>query len=166
MIARKIQKVAGVLLMAAALLTGTQTTGFAAEKTEPAEFIIDDGTGSKETSSPQSVNTSIDDEAPASTSPKFDSIAYFLQTEEDIQYYAHLDLTSAQDHLICVILEARNQIIHRYSWVADGREGYVYDARGNLVEQIPHFSDLFPPDWEEPVYPKESLQVDLSYYGK
>ena len=85
-----------------------------------------------------------------------------LQNEDDIKYYAYLDLSTAEESLHSVILEARKIIIYRSSWVADGQVGYVFDENGKIVEKVPNFSDLFPPDWEEPI---ESIEVDLSYYS-
>lgn len=49
-----------------------------------------------------------------------------LKEEEDIQYYAYLTLDDADPSLAPVIIEARNRIIFRQSWVADGLKGYVY----------------------------------------
>ena len=75
---------------------------------------------------------------------------------------AYLDLSTAEESLQPVILEARKIIIFRYSWVADGIEGFVHDENGKIVEKVPQFSDLFPSDWDEPIV---STEVDLSYYG-
>ena len=86
-----------------------------------------------------------------------------LQNEEAIQYYAYLDLDTAAPELAPVILKARNIIIFRESWVADGIQGYVHDSDGNLVEVVPQFSELFPEEWSVPVL---RTGVDLSYYGK
>lgn len=86
-----------------------------------------------------------------------------LKEEEDIQYYAYLTLDDADPSLAPVIIEARNRIIFRQSWVADGLKGYVHDRNGNVIEEVPQFSDLFPEDWDVPVLP---VEVDLSYYGK
>lgn len=89
-------------------------------------------------------------------------ISMLLQDEDAIQYYAYLDISTAESSLQPVILEARKIIAFRYSWVADGLHGFVHDNNGNIVEEVPQFSDLFPADWEEPIVPTE---VDLSYYG-
>ena len=85
----------------------------------------------------------------------------YLKSEEDIQYFAYLNLDEADDELKPVILAARNRIISRYSWVADDLNGWVMDSNGNIEEEVPHFSDIFPEDWDVPVYP---VIVDLSYY--
>lgn len=86
-----------------------------------------------------------------------------LRTEEDVQYYAYLDLNSADPSLASVILKAREKIIFRQSWVADGLQGFAYNSAENKVEEVPQFSELFPEDWSIPVLP---TGVDLSYYGK
>lgn len=84
-----------------------------------------------------------------------------LRDEDDIQYYAYLDLDDADPELVPVIIEARNTIIFRQSWVADGLQGFVCDRYGNLIEGVPRFSELFPEDWSVPILP---TRVDLSYY--
>lgn len=86
-----------------------------------------------------------------------------LNNEEDIQYYAHLNLDVVDPELVPIIIRARDMIIFRQSWVADGVQGYVYDRYGNMVEEVPQFSELFPEDWSVPIVP---TGVDLSYYGK
>lgn len=90
-------------------------------------------------------------------------IEELLQSEEDIQYYAYLNLEAAEESLKPVILAARNKIIFRYSWVADGVSGRIYGKDGNIKEELPQFSELFPADWNEPVFPVQ--KVDLSYYA-
>lgn len=87
----------------------------------------------------------------------------YLDSEEDIQYYAYLNISTAEEELKPIILVARNTIIHRYSWVADGMNGKVLDKDGNVKREIPEFSELFPEDWEIPVSPAKN--VDLSYYA-
>lgn len=91
------------------------------------------------------------------------TIEDMLKEEKDIQYYAYLTLNDADPSLVPVIIEARNRIIFRQSWVADGLKGYVHDRNGDVIEEVPQFSDLFPEDWDIPVLP---VEVDLSYYGK
>lgn len=86
----------------------------------------------------------------------------FLKTEQDIQNYAYLDLDEVSPELVPVVIEARNKIIFRYAWVADGLEGFVYDKNGNIKEKLPQFSELFPEDWSIPILP---TGVDLSYYN-
>lgn len=67
-----------------------------------------------------------------------------LKEEEDIQYYAYLTLDDADPSLAPVIIEARNRIIFRQSWVADGLKGYVHDRNGNVIEEVPQFSEPIP----------------------
>lgn len=86
----------------------------------------------------------------------------YLNSEEDIQHYAYLNIRTAEEELKPIILVARNIIIHRYSWVADGMNGKVLDEDGNIKREIPEFSELFPEDWEMPV--SVANNVDLSYY--
>ena len=76
-------------------------------------------------------------------------IAELLKTEEDIQYYAYLDLDSAEEEIKDVILAARNLIIHRQSYVVEG-EAVITDKNGNIVREVPKFYDLFPEDWDVP----------------
>lgn len=49
------------------------------------------------------------------------------------------------------ILAAREEIIYSQSWVADGLTACVFDKNGNVKEYLPHFSELFPNDWELPI---------------
>ena len=86
-----------------------------------------------------------------------------LENECDIQYYAHLNLETAPEMEKSVILEARNRIIFRYSWVADEVNGRVLDKNGGVIKELPHFSDLFPEDWDEPIV---NSKVDKDYYKK
>ena len=86
-----------------------------------------------------------------------------LQNEDDIQYYAYMDLNTESEPMQLVILEARKRIVFRQGWVADGVTGYVTDKDGNILDVLPHFSELFPSDWDPPIM---STEVDLSYYGK
>ncbi len=87
----------------------------------------------------------------------------YLDSEEDVQYYAYLNISTVEEEMRPIILVARNMIIHRYSWVADGMNGKVLDKEGNLKREIPEFSELFPEDWEMPV--SLAKDVDLSYYA-
>lgn len=84
-----------------------------------------------------------------------------LLSDETIQYYAYLNLDTAEDALRPIIITARNKIIYRHSWVADEADGEILDQAGNVKEVLPHFSELFPSDWEVPV---EFQELDLSYY--
>ena len=88
---------------------------------------------------------------------------YTFESEEEIQYYAYLNITAEDESLHPIILAARRIIIYRQPWVADEVEGWVKDRNGNIIATLPHFSDLFPDDWEIPIEP---TGVDLSYYGR
>ena len=85
----------------------------------------------------------------------------YLYDEEQIQYFAYLDLTMVEDTLKPVVLAARNRIICRYSWTADGVDVKFLNGEGKTVEVLPQFSELFPEDWDEPIFP---VVVDLTYY--
>lgn len=85
----------------------------------------------------------------------------YLHTEANIQYFANLNFDEAEDELRPVILAARNRIVSRYSWVADGVSGRILDVEGNIKTELPRFSEVFPEDWEEPMCP---VVVDISYY--
>ena len=65
-------------------------------------------------------------------------------------FYAYLDLDQAQEELKPVILEARRRIIFDSSWVSDEINGRILDEDGNVIEEVPHFSEVFPEDWELP----------------
>ena len=71
---------------------------------------------------------------------------------ETAEFYAYMDLEQAEESIKPMILAARNKIIFQSNdgWVADGMNAYVEDADGNVVEELPQFSDLFPEDWENP----------------
>lgn len=69
------------------------------------------------------------------------------------EYYAYLDLDTAPEELHEQILAARNRIIFSRSWTAEGCSGYIVDVeRGEIVETVPGFYDIFPADWEIPRY--------------
>lgn len=89
-------------------------------------------------------------------------IENLLQNEEDFQHYAYMDLEKADASLHTVILAARRKIIFQQGWVADDINGCIFDKDGNLVEEVPHFSELFPADWDVPTV---STEINLSYYG-
>ena len=64
---------------------------------------------------------------------------------------AYLDLNEATPSMQKKILKAREQIIYNTNWVADGYSGAVIDMdTGEVKEEIPHFSEVFP-DWDVPV---------------
>ena len=63
---------------------------------------------------------------------------------------AYLDVKTAAPALKAEILEARNVIIFNETWIADGYEATVTEPTGT-VHNVPHFSELFPADWDLPI---------------
>lgn len=63
---------------------------------------------------------------------------------------AYLDVKTAAPALKAEILEARNVIIFNETWIADGYEATVTEPNGT-VHNVPHFSELFPADWDLPI---------------
>ena len=49
-----------------------------------------------------------------------------------LEYYAYMDIHSADPELIPVILEARNRIIFTHSWTDDEIDGRILDEDGNV----------------------------------
>lgn len=78
---------------------------------------------------------------------------------EEAQDYAYLDPENASPEMREKILSARNTIIFSTDWVADGFEMRVEDRDGNVIQRLPHFSELFP-GWDLPVYDPEQTQAD------
>ena len=74
------------------------------------------------------------------------------EIKSSVEQLAYMDLEQASTEIQAKILEARREIIFSHSWVADGLQGAVYDRYGNVVEELPHFSEIFPSDWEIPVF--------------
>lgn len=65
--------------------------------------------------------------------------------------YAYLDLDTADADLREKILDARNEIINGTNWVEDDAEAYIVDTEtGEVLQELPHFSEVFPSDWEQP----------------
>lgn len=65
---------------------------------------------------------------------------------------AYQDLKSASPEMQEKILEARAQIMYNTDWIADGCEGGTFDIKtGEILSTLPHFSEVFPEDWEPPV---------------
>lgn len=83
-----------------------------------------------------------------------------LQTET-AQHYAYMDLALADAETQAKIIESRNSIIYSTSWVADGVDGYIKDEDGNIIETLPHFSEVFPSDWEVPEVISTSVSQSL-----
>lgn len=65
-------------------------------------------------------------------------------------YCVYMNLDEPKSEIKSVIQEARNRIIFNTSWVADEINGRIRDEDGNIIEIIPHFSNLVPSDWEIP----------------
>ena len=83
-----------------------------------------------------------------------------LKTEwEEAQEVAYLDPENASPEMREKILSAGNAIIYDTDWVADGFEMRVEDRDGNVIQRLPHFSELFP-NWDLPVYDPEQTQAD------
>ena len=78
-------------------------------------------------------------------------------TAEGNEYYAYMQIETAEPELIPVILEARRRIIYQdeAGWVDDHIDGCIRDSDGVVIEILPHFHKVFPGDWEIPWYPPE-----------
>lgn len=87
------------------------------------------------------------------TSVKHDDleIAQVEILPQEREYYAYMNLETADESLKPYILEARRQIIYSGNgWVADDADAWVVGMDGTMVEELPHFSDLYPSDWYMP----------------
>lgn len=82
-----------------------------------------------------------------------------------LEYYANMDIHSADPELIPVILEARNRIIFTHSWTDDEIDGRILDEDGNVIETVPYFHNVFPSDWEVPCFPSSSDKYPIYHYG-
>ena len=67
---------------------------------------------------------------------------------EEARKIAYQELEGASAEMRAKILEARELIINNTSWVADGYAG-GYVAPDGTMEELPHFSELFP-GWDLP----------------
>lgn len=72
------------------------------------------------------------------------------------EHYAYMNIEDVSEELKPVIWEARMEIIFSNSWVADEINGRVLDDAGNVIEVLPHFSELFPDDWDVPRDPNQT----------
>lgn len=65
---------------------------------------------------------------------------------DEIKYYAYLDVEEAKADIKAKILIARNNIIYSKSWTTSEFEGAaIGDARtGKIISTLPQFNDLFP----------------------
>lgn len=68
----------------------------------------------------------------------------------NVESIAYMSLDDVDVETQSQILQARNEIIFNTSWVADDVNGRVVDENGNVIETLPHFSDVFPSDWDIP----------------
>lgn len=85
-----------------------------------------------------------------SNEPKYQDLTY-----SDLMHYAYMDISTVDPSLQELILYSRNQIIHSTSWVSDDVNGRIKDSSGNTLYELPHFHEIFPEDWEEPIYSTE-----------
>ena len=69
----------------------------------------------------------------------------------NVESIAYMSLDNVDVETQSQILQARNEIIFNTSWVADDVNGRIVDVNGNVIETLPHFSEVFPSDWEIPV---------------
>ncbi len=69
----------------------------------------------------------------------------------DVESIAYMSLDDVDAELQSQITQARNEIIFNTSWVADDVNGRIVDENGNVIETLPHFSDVFPSDWDIPL---------------
>lgn len=77
---------------------------------------------------------------------------------------AYMNAETASPALRAEILEARNVIIFNETWIADGFEATVTEPDGT-VHSVPHFSDLFPADWDLPVEEPSMVSVTRGNEG-
>ena len=76
-----------------------------------------------------------------------------------------MNLDQASEAMQEKILQAREEIIFSKSWVADGLQGFVYDKDGNVIEEVPQFSEIFPADWDMPTFDvQEDIEVENNGY--
>ena len=66
-----------------------------------------------------------------------------------------MDLNSAGEEFQPKIRQARKAIIAQHGWVTEGVQGFVTDQNGNVIEELPQFYDIFPAEWEIPVFPSD-----------
>lgn len=81
--------------------------------------------------------------------------------QEKIEVLAYLSTDEASPEMEKEILSARKEIIFSKSWVADGVKGYVTDENGNIIEELPKFSDIFPEDWAIPYFDDQQESADV-----
>ena len=81
------------------------------------------------------------------------------KSQAEVKEWAYKDIAAAKHEVEEKIIAARDEIIFRSSWVADGMSEFVLNPETGEEEELPQFSQLFP-GWE---LPKEaSLEKALS----
>ena len=87
-----------------------------------------------------------------------DTYGYEPEKGQNQLMVAYMDLEQAGVEMREQILYAREEIIYSNAWVADGVNGYVTDRDGNILEVVPHFSEIFPADWD---IPKQGVRLEF-----
>lgn len=91
--------------------------------------------------------------------------AFAIDKEREVSRLAYMNLDQASEAMQEKILQAREEIIFSKSWVADGLQGFVYDKDGNVIEEVPQFSEIFPADWDMPTFDvQEDIEVENNGY--
>lgn len=77
------------------------------------------------------------------------SVVYAADSSQTsfIEKIAYMDIDRASLLDKAKIIEAREELIYNETWVADGFTAYIADSNGNVIENVPEFSDLFPSEW-------------------
>lgn len=83
----------------------------------------------------------------------------FDQSDEGLSV-AYMDLDSASETEKVKIIAAREEIICNESWVADNVNGRIIGRDGKVKEELPHFSEIFPSDWEQPNFGAVNDEVE------
>lgn len=81
------------------------------------------------------------------------------QSDEGLSV-AYMDLDSASETEKVKIIAAREEIICNESWVADNVNGRIIGRDGKVKEELPHFSEIFPSDWEQPNFGAVNDEVE------
>ena len=91
--------------------------------------------------------------------------AFAIDKEREVSRLAYMNLDQTSEAMQEKILQAREEIIFSKSWVADGLQGFVYDKDGNVIEEVPQFSEIFPADWDMPTFDvQEDIEVENNGY--
>ena len=98
---------------------------------------------------------------PTYAAPSNFNASKFVPTQEQINTLAYMDLECANAEMKEEIIKARMELIYSQDWVVDGINGYVLDEKGSVVEEVPHFSELFPSDWSVPNIVNVSASSDM-----